>query len=68
MSSVTNLIKYMNKHNGRLEDGTKKPRCCWTYIHGDKCSHSAHLEHGQIICGLWHPGEEERKYLIIRNK
>jgi hypothetical protein len=49
---------------GLDENGEKKRKTCWDYIHNDNCSHTHdNLKIGKNIGGRWHPDEDERNYL-----
>lgn len=71
--SVSKLINYISKHNGKMIQGgkissKKKPKCCWTYVNRDRCDHTSGLfDEGVILGGLWHPDTREKSYLKSRS-
>ena len=62
--------KYLEILCGGDGNGGNKPKCCWYFIKHGKCNHVSEYneEFGKVICNLWHPGVEERKYLKTKCK
>ena len=55
---------------GRDERGKSKGRVCWQYVHNAMCGHSRYNVgmQGVRIGGFWHPGTDERVYLMNKSR
>ena len=52
---------------GLTSDGKSKPITCWKYVRNKQCQCGKDVS-GKVIANRWHPAEEERLYLNLKNK